>query len=256
MTAFNSKTGGFHLTTVGRVQTPTLAIVVERERKIREFKPRSYWEVEADFAAKAGNYAGKWFDEGYKGKEDDEHARADRLWEQNKAEAIRAATLGKPGIVSEEAKPETRLSPLLFDLLRNSQDFARRTAGRFDPTLGPLTRLWRETRRTGKLPSPESLNAAKAACGWTLLELDPSTQTLTLKSPGMRLDLGAIGKGFAADEMLRTLRDNPVLDQRVAVLRPFMRGEEWRVLWMPEVTVGMLPRLEYIMSNPLEESAS
>jgi len=116
MTAFNSKTGGFHLTTVGRVQTPTLAIVVEREKKIREFKPRDYWEVEADFAAKAGNYAGKWFDEGFKGREDDEHARADRIWEQAKAEAIRAATSGKPGIVSEEAKPETRLSPLLFDL--------------------------------------------------------------------------------------------------------------------------------------------
>ena len=116
MTAFNSKTGGFHLTTVGRVQTPTLAIVVEREKKIREFKARPYWEVEAEFAAKAGSYTGKWFDEAYKGKEDDEHARADRLWEQNKAESIRAATLGKPGIVSEEAKPETRLSPLLFDL--------------------------------------------------------------------------------------------------------------------------------------------
>ena len=116
MTAFNSKTGGFHLTTVGRVQTPTLAIVVEREKKIREFKPRNYWEVEADFAARAGNYAGKWFDEAYKGKEDDEHARADRLWEQARADAIRAATSGKPGVVTEEAKPETRLSPLLFDL--------------------------------------------------------------------------------------------------------------------------------------------
>jgi DNA topoisomerase-3 len=116
MTAFNSKTGGFHLTTVGRVQTPTLAIVVERERKIREFKPRAYWEVEADFAARAGNYTGKWFDEGYKGKEEDEHARADRLWDEKRAEAIRAATSGKPGIVTEEAKPETRLSPLLFDL--------------------------------------------------------------------------------------------------------------------------------------------
>lgn len=115
MTAFNSKTGGFHLTTVGRVQTPTLAIVVEREKKIREFKPRDYWEVEASFAAKAGEYTGKWFDEGFK-KEDDEHARADRLWEKSRADAIRAATLGKPGIVSEEAKPETRLSPLLFDL--------------------------------------------------------------------------------------------------------------------------------------------
>ena len=127
MTAFNSKTGGFHLTTVGRVQTPTLAIVVEREKKIREFKPRSYWEVEADFAAKAGNYTGKWFDEGYKGKEDDEHARADRLWEQNKADAIRAATRGKPGIVTEEAKPETRLSPLLFDLT----SLQREANGRF-----------------------------------------------------------------------------------------------------------------------------
>ena len=116
MTAFNSKTGGFHLTTVGRVQTPTLAIVVERERKIRKFIPRAYWEVEAEFAAKAGNYAGKWFDEAYKGKDEDEHARADRLWERTRADAIRAATLGKPGIVSEEAKPETRLSPLLFDL--------------------------------------------------------------------------------------------------------------------------------------------
>lgn len=116
MTAFNSKTGGFHLTTVGRVQTPTLAIVVEREKKIREFKPRDYWEVEAEFSAKAGSYKGKWFDEGFKGKNEDEHARADRLWEVARAEAIRAATQGKPGEVSEESKPETRLSPGLFDL--------------------------------------------------------------------------------------------------------------------------------------------
>jgi DNA topoisomerase-3 len=127
MTAFNSKTGGFHLTTVGRVQTPTLAIVVERERKIREFKARSYWEVEADFAARAGNYTGKWFDEAYKGKEEDEHARADRLWDEKRADAIRAATLGKPGIVTEEAKPETRLSPLLFDLT----SLQREANGRF-----------------------------------------------------------------------------------------------------------------------------
>ncbi|MCH2218722.1 MAG: DNA topoisomerase III [Dechloromonas sp.] len=116
MTAFNSKTGGFHLTTVGRVQTPTLAIVVEREKKIREFKPRDYWEVEAEFSAKAGSYKGKWFDEAFKGKNDDEHARADRLWEVARAEAIRAATQGKPGEVTEESKPETRLSPGLFDL--------------------------------------------------------------------------------------------------------------------------------------------
>jgi len=63
MTAFNSKTGGFQLTTVGRVQTPTLAIVVEREENIRRFVPRDYCELHATFAAKAGEYVGRWFDE-------------------------------------------------------------------------------------------------------------------------------------------------------------------------------------------------
>ena len=59
MTAFNSKTGGFHLTTVGRVQTPTLAMVVEREDRIRKFKSRDYWELEARFGCAAGEYPGR-----------------------------------------------------------------------------------------------------------------------------------------------------------------------------------------------------
>src|SRR5262250_1789450 len=63
MTAFNSKSGGFFKTTVGRVQTPTLAIVVEREQKIRKFVPRDYWEVIGTFKAEAGEYVGRWFDE-------------------------------------------------------------------------------------------------------------------------------------------------------------------------------------------------
>lgn len=116
MTAFNSKTGGFHLTTVGRVQTPTLAIVVEREERIRKFKPRDYWELEADFACAAGHYPGRWFDEHFRKPEGDEHATAFRLWDKAKAEAIRAKCEGQPGTVSEEAKPSTQLSPLLFDL--------------------------------------------------------------------------------------------------------------------------------------------
>ena len=141
MTAFNSKTGGFHLTTVGRVQTPTLAIVVERERKIRDFKARSYWEVEANFAARTGEYAGKWFDENFK-KDDDEHARADRLWEEKRAEAIRAATSGKPGVVTEEAKPETRLSPLLFDLTSLQREANSRFGFSAKTTLGLAQALY------------------------------------------------------------------------------------------------------------------
>ena len=115
MTAFNSKTGGFHLTTVGRVQTPTLSLVVEREKEIRAFIPRNYWEVEADFEAAGGTYTGRWFDEGFK-KGEDEHARAERLWNEPEAASIRGECLGKPGIVTDTAKPENRLSPLLFDL--------------------------------------------------------------------------------------------------------------------------------------------
>src|ERR1700712_2411844 len=61
MTAFNSKGGGFFLTTVGRVQTPTLSIVVEREEKIRRFVSRDYWEVKAEFLCAAGFYEGRWY---------------------------------------------------------------------------------------------------------------------------------------------------------------------------------------------------
>jgi DNA topoisomerase-3 len=142
MTAFNSKTGGFHLTTVGRVQTPTLAIVVDREKRIREFKARPYWEVEGHFSAKAGDYSGKWFDEAYKGKNEDEHARADRLWDQQRAEAIRAAALGKPGIVTEEAKPETRLSPQLFDLTSLQREANARFGFSAKTTLGIAQALY------------------------------------------------------------------------------------------------------------------
>ena len=116
MTAFNSKTGGFHLTTVGRVQTPTLALMVDREDKIRKFRPRNYWEVEGVFQCAAGEYRGKWFDEKFKGKDHDEHARADRLWEEARAVALQQKCLGKPGLVTEESKPSTQLSPLLYDL--------------------------------------------------------------------------------------------------------------------------------------------
>lgn len=118
MTAFNSKTGGFYLTTVGRVQTPTLAIVVEREEKIRKFVPRSYWEVLGTFQAEAGAYTGRWFDEKFSRdrKENDSELKPERIWSEQEAIAIRDKCLGKQGVVTEESKPTTQLSPLLYDL--------------------------------------------------------------------------------------------------------------------------------------------
>ena len=115
MTAFNSRDGGFYLTTVGRVQTPTLAVVVEREEKIRRFVPRDYFEVKATFGAKAGQYEGKWFDRNFKKSDDPEH-KADRFWTKADAEAIVAACEGQPGTVTEESKPSTQIAPALFDL--------------------------------------------------------------------------------------------------------------------------------------------
>jgi DNA topoisomerase-3 len=126
MTAFNSKEGGFYLTTVGRVQTPTLTILVEREERIRDFISRDYWEVHARFGAKGGEYGGRWFDPEFK-KDEDAERKPERLWRQSVADAIVAACRAKPGRVTEETKPSTQASPLLFDLT----SLQREANGRF-----------------------------------------------------------------------------------------------------------------------------
>jgi len=126
MTAFNSKEGGFYLTTVGRVQTPTLAILVEREEKIRAFQARDYWEVHARFGAQGGEYPGRWFDPAFK-KDEDAERKAERIWDKVRAEAVSAACAGKKGVATEETKPSTQTSPLLYDLT----SLQREANGRF-----------------------------------------------------------------------------------------------------------------------------
>ncbi|WEF31089.1 DNA topoisomerase III [Pseudoduganella chitinolytica] len=127
MTAFNSKEGGFYLTTVGRVQTPTLSIVVEREDKIKKFVPRDYWEVRAEFVCAAGVYEGRWLDTNFKKDENDPEKRAERLWSKAAADSIALACRGKQGNVTEESKPTTSMAPALFDLT----SLQREANGRF-----------------------------------------------------------------------------------------------------------------------------
>ncbi|HBU60480.1 MAG TPA: DNA topoisomerase III [Verrucomicrobiales bacterium] len=122
MTAFNSKGGGFFLTTVGRVQTPTLAVVVEREQAIKDFISQDYWEVHATFQADAGEYTGRWFDENFKRDENDAHKRTERIWDQAKAETIKNTCEGQPGEVTEESKPSKQAPPLLYDLTTLQRD--------------------------------------------------------------------------------------------------------------------------------------
>ncbi len=116
MTAFNSRDGGFFLTTVGRVQTPTLSVVVEREELIRKFVSRDYWEIHASFHAEAGDYPAKWFNPAHKKDADDAEKKADRIWTQREAQTIADAVRGQQATVTEESKPTTQASPLLFDL--------------------------------------------------------------------------------------------------------------------------------------------
>src|SRR5579859_5690198 len=144
MTAFNSKPGGFYKTTVGRVQTPTLAIVVEREQKIRKFVPRDYWEVIGTFDAAAGQYTGRWFDEKFTrpDKDGDDQLKAERLWEKTQAEAIRDKCLGKPGVVTEESKPSTSMSPLLYDLTSLQREANSRFGFSAKNTLGVAQALY------------------------------------------------------------------------------------------------------------------
>jgi DNA topoisomerase III len=142
MTAFNSKGGGFFLTTVGRVQTPTLSIVVEREEKIRRFVARDYWEVRAEFIAAKGMYEGRWFDPKFKRVENDPEQRDSRLWSLPAAETIVAACRGKTGTVTEEAKPSTQMSPLLFDLTSLQREANSRFGFSAKNTLGLAQALY------------------------------------------------------------------------------------------------------------------
>ena len=167
MTAFNSRDGGFFLTTVGRVQTPTLSIVVEREEKIRKHVPRDYWELRASFDAQAGQYDGKWFDPKWKKNPDDAELRADRLWTAADAETIAKACLGQPAIVTEEAKPSNQSSPLLYDLTTLQREANSRFGFSAKTTLSIAQALYEKHKvltypRTDSRALPEDyLNVAK-----------------------------------------------------------------------------------------------
>jgi DNA topoisomerase-3 len=142
MTAFNSKEGGFYLTTVGRVQTPTLSIVVEREEKIKKFVARDFWEVRAEFVCAAGVYEGRWLDTKFKKDETDPEKRAERLWSKAAADSIAMACRGKQGIVTEEAKPTTSMAPALFDLTSLQREANSRFGFSAKNTLGLAQALY------------------------------------------------------------------------------------------------------------------
>lgn len=127
------------------------------------------------------------------------------------------------------------VGPDLWAVLHRAQALAARTGGAFDVTVGPLTKLWRGARRSKRLPSQSRLDAALAAVGYQHLELDESSQAVRLVRPGMRLDLGGIAMGYAADEMLKELHKHGVTRALIDASGDILAGEPppgkdgWRI---------------------------
>lgn len=100
---------------------------------------------------------------------------------------------------------EAVVSEDLWTVLETAQRISQETDGAFDVTAGPVVRLWREARKTGRLPSDEEVRRARSRTGWRKIRLDARSRGVKLERAGMQLDLGGIAKGYAADEMLRLL---------------------------------------------------
>lgn len=98
-----------------------------------------------------------------------------------------------------------KVSKPLFDVLNESQSWSQKTGGAFDITVGPLVRQWRRARRRKEMPAPEKQQAARNSVGWKHLKLHAESQSVSLSAADMKLDLGGIAKGFAADAALRAL---------------------------------------------------
>jgi FAD:protein FMN transferase len=104
----------------------------------------------------------------------------------------------------------------LWRVLEAAQHWAKRSDGAFDATVGPVVNLWRHARRLQQFPRADRLAEARSRVGYTNIVLDLEKRAVLLRVPEMRLDLGGIAKGFAADEALRTLRRHGVQRALVA----------------------------------------
>jgi DNA topoisomerase-3 len=175
---FGSRAG--NVASVGRVQTPTLAIVVARELEIRNFKPRAYWRVTANFAVAKGGYEGVYQRPHFKKAEGDDHDRIDRIWEKSLADAVLAACQGQPpAVITEEKKSSTQASPRLYD----------------------LTTLQREANNRFGLSARRTLQIAQALYERHKMITYPRTDSRALPEdyiPTCRATLGALEGDLAA----------------------------------------------------------
>lgn len=103
-----------------------------------------------------------------------------------------------------------KVSKALFDILLISQQISRQTDGVFDVTLGPVVQMWRHATRKGIFPKADEIKEALSKTGYRFMKLDASTQSVWLAKKGMRLDIGGLGKGFAAEEAIKVIKSHGI----------------------------------------------
>jgi thiamine biosynthesis lipoprotein len=124
----------------------------------------------------------------------------------------------------------------LWNILTACRDFWQRTGGAFDITLWPLQQTWREHLKRGLTPDARDLEEAAGRTGFHRLHLDPDSHAVRFLSPGMSIDLGGIGKGFALECIAADLRKQGVEkaflsfgESSIVVLGSHPHGEAWPV---------------------------
>ena len=133
--------------------------------------------------------------------------------------------LSKLSRSSEEASPEVPVSEDLWNVLSFAQELSQKTGGTFDITIGPCAAVWRQARREQRFPDATRLETARQKVGYQNLVLNKSRRTARLLRSGMRLDLGGIAKGYAADEALKVLRRHKITRALVAASGDLALGD-------------------------------
>lgn len=103
-----------------------------------------------------------------------------------------------------------KLSDDLFNVLAASEDVNLFSDGAFDPTIGVLSKLWRQARKTKSIPENKQIRRAVQCTGWGYVDLDRNKQSIAFNKVGVMMDLGGIAKGYAADEAIKALRANGI----------------------------------------------
>jgi FAD:protein FMN transferase len=151
--------------------------------------------------------------------------------------------LSRLSAAAPTAVPEP-VSDDLWQVLERAVEIRDATGGAFDPTVGPLTSLWRQARRSGRLPLPGKLAAAREAVGQDTLRLVPASREVVLTRPAMRLDLGGIGMGYAVDRAVAVLNHHGITAAMVdasgdiAVTAPPPGTAGWRIAVAPLPAAG------------------